>query len=291
MPPATLLALVQRHRVTHLLGVPLIFNALVNFPALGQYDLSSLRFLLTGGAPASPVLIRAMQEKLGGLAMVGYGLTETSPVLSCARPRQHIKAAEPPGRDVVRRSMTGWAIPGIALRVVDAAGRDVSSDGETIGEIVVRSNVVMEGYYKDPEATREAIRDGWFHTGDMATIDDTGEILIRDRAKDIIISGGENISSVEIENAIYTHPDVLECAVVAAPDPRWGEIPVALVVPKPGRSPAPDELLTHLRGRLAGFKVPRQVEVRAELPRGGTGKILKAQLREPFWQGEPKRVH
>jgi fatty-acyl-CoA synthase len=289
--PASLLALVQRHRVTHLLGVPLIFNALVNFPALEQYDLSSLRFLFTGGAPASPVLIRTMQEKLGAQAMVGYGLTETSPVLSCARPRQHIKAAEVPGRDLVRRAMTGWAIPGVRLRVVDTAGQDVTPDGETIGEIVTRSNVVMEGYYRDPEATAAAIRDGWFHTGDMATIDETGDILIRDRAKDIIISGGENIASVEIENALYTHPDVLECAVVAAPDERWGEVPVAVVVPKPGRSPGPDELLVHLRGRLAGFKVPRQIELRAELPRGGTGKILKAEIREPYWRDQPKRVH
>jgi fatty-acyl-CoA synthase len=289
--PATLLGLVQEHRVTHLLGVPLVFNALVNFPGLPQYDLSSLRVLVTGGAPASPVLIRAMQERLGAAAMVGYGLTETSPVLSLARPRRHLAAAEPPARDLGRRAMTGWAVPGVRLRVVDAHGRDVPPDGETIGEIVVRSNVVMEGYYRDPEATRAAFRDGWFHTGDMATVDDTGDLLIRDRAKDIIISGGENIASVEIEHALAAHPDVLECAVVAAPDERWGEVPVAVVVPKPGTAPTAEALVAHCRGRLAGFKVPKRVEIRSELPKGGTGKILKAELREPFWRGQPKRVH
>jgi fatty-acyl-CoA synthase len=289
--PGALLGLVQAHHVTHLLGVPLIFNALVNFPALGQYDLSSLRLLGTGGAPASPTLVRAMQDKLGGFALVGYGLSETSPVLSFARPRAHLTAAEPAERKIERQAMTGWAIPGVRLRVVDATGKDVRPDGQQIGEIVVRSNVVMQGYYRDPEATAAAIRDDWFHTGDMATIDEAGYFLIKDRAKDIIISGGENISSVEIENALYAHPAVLECAVIAAPDDTWGEVPVAVVVLKPGEHAAAEDLQAHCRDRLAGFKVPKRVEVRTELPKGGTGKILKAEIREPFWRGQEKRVH
>jgi fatty-acyl-CoA synthase len=292
--PAALLESVQRHRVTHLLGVPLIFNALVNLPALGDYDLSSLRVLVTGGAPASPTLIRSIEEKLGGgraKAMVGYGLSETSPVLTLAVPRAHLTAAEPPERRLERQAMTGWALPGVHLRVVDAAGADVRPDGGQIGEIVVRSNVVMEGYYKDPDATRSAIRDGWFHTGDTATIDEHGYVLIKDRAKDIIISGGENISSVEIENAFYAHPAVLECAVVAAPDEKWGEVPVAFVVRKAGTSASPEDLLAHCREKLAHFKVPKRIELRDQLPKGGTGKILKAELREPLWRGMDKRVH
>jgi fatty-acyl-CoA synthase len=149
----------------------------------------------------------------------------------------------------------------------------------------------MDGYYKDPESTQTAIRDGWFHTGDMATMDEHGYILIKDRSKDIIISGGENISSVEIEVALYAHPAVFECAVVAAPDEKWGEIPVALVVLKPGAAASADDLIDHCKQNLAGFKVPKRVEIREQLPKGGTGKILKAELREPFWKGMEKRVH
>jgi fatty-acyl-CoA synthase len=188
--------------------------------------------------------------------------------------------------------MTGWAIPGATLRVVDARGQAVRPDGQQIGEIIVRSNAVMQGYYKDPEATAAAIRDGWFYTGDMATIDEEGYLLIKDRSKDIIIiSGGENISSVEIENALYAHPAVLEYAVVSAPDEKWGEVPVALVVTKPGASATCEDLLTHCRRQLAGFKVPKQIELREQLPKGGTGKILKSELREPYWEGMEKRVH
>ena len=291
--PAALLGLVQKHRITHLFGVPLIFNALINFPGLSQYDLSSLRFLITGGAPASPTLIKGMQEKLGGnaLAFVGYGLSETTPVLTLAKPRVHLTASEPPDMKQARQASTGWPIPGVRLRVMDSNGNDVRSDGQQIGEIVTRSNVVMDGYYKDLESTQTAIRDGWFHTGDMATMDEHGYILIKDRSKDIIISGGENISSVEIEVALYAHPAVFECAVVAAPDEKWGEIPVALVILKPGAAASADDLIDHCKQNLAGFKVPKRVEIREQLPKGGTGKILKAELREPFWKGMEKRVH
>jgi fatty-acyl-CoA synthase len=187
--------------------------------------------------------------------------------------------------------MTGYAIAGVQLRVVDQVAADVEPDGEQIGEIVVRSNIVMDGYYRDPEGTAEKMAHGWFHTGDMATIDGEGYILIKDRSKDIIIRGGENISSVEIENAIASHPSVLEAAVVAAPDDRWGEVPVAVVVLKPDMHAGAQELRVHVRTQLADFKVPRKIEFRAELPKGGTGKILKAELREPFWEGRAKRVN
>jgi fatty-acyl-CoA synthase len=156
---------------------------------------------------------------------------------------------------------------------------------------VARSNVVMEGYYKDPEATATAIRDGWFHTGDMATIDEEGYVLIVDRAKDIIISGGENISSVEVENTLFAHPAVFEVAVVAVPDEQWGEVPRALVVLKPGQQATEADLIQFCRDRLAHFKVPKSVEFLETLPKGGTGKILKGQLREKYWAGQAKRVH
>ena len=289
--PAMLLGLVQKHRVTYLLGVPFIFNALINYPELNKYDISSLKILISGGAPASPTLIKAMEEKLGAKAIVGYGLSETTPVLTLAAPRKHLTETEPPERRLARQAMTGWAIPGVGLRVMDSIGGDVRADGQQIGEIVVHSNVVMEGYYKDPEATRAAIRDGWFHTGDMATMDEQGYVLIKDRAKDIIISGGENISSVEIENALYSHPAVFECAVVAAPDDKWGEVPVAIVTLKPGMTATAADILASARERLSGFMIPKRIEFREQLPKGGTGKILKGELREPFWQGMEKHVH
>ena len=187
--------------------------------------------------------------------------------------------------------MTGWPIPGVSMRVVASGGADVRPDGEQIGEIVVRGNTVMHGYYRDPDGTSAAIRDGWLHTGDMATLDEAGYVSIKDRSKDVIIRGGENISSVDVENALAGHPAVLECAVVAAPDERFGEAPVAIVVLKPGATATAIELKAYCKKHLARFKVPREFHFRESLPKGGTGKVLKAELREPFWQGLEERVH
>jgi acyl-CoA synthetase (AMP-forming)/AMP-acid ligase II len=288
--PVALMTLVEQERITQLLGVPTIFNAVLNHPERSRFDFSSLRHAILGGAPSSPALVAALEREIGCQAIVGYGLSETSPVLTLAVPRVWLTEEGPPEAKQARQAMTGWPIPGVALRVVDAEGRDVRPDGEQIGEIVARSGTVMEGYYRDPEATAGSIRDGWFHTGDMATVDAAGDVTIKDRSKDVIIRGGENISSVEIENALASHAAVLECAVVAAPDERWGEAPVALVVLKDDAGVAEEEILAHCRERLAGFKVPREVVLRGALPKGGTGKILKAELREPYWAGHEKRV-
>lgn len=288
--PAALLGLVQKHKVTFMLGVPTIFNALLNYPDLAKYDMSSVKSIILGGAPSAPALVKAIQDKFGARCYVGYGLTETTPVLTLAQPKAHL-AGESAEAGLARQAMTGYAIPGVGLRVVDSAGRDVRKDGTQIGEIVVHSNVVMEEYYLDPDATRSAIRDGWFHTGDMAVIDTEGYVTIKDRSKDIIISGGENISSVEIENLLYAHPKVFECAVVAVPDDKWGEVPKAIVVLRPGQPADEAEILDYCKANLAGFKVPKSVEFRDTLPKGGTGKILKANLRQPYWQGRSKMVN
>ncbi len=288
--PTALLELVERHRVTRLLGVPAIFSAILHHDR-SRYDLSSLRQLIIGGAPASPALVKGLEDGFGVQAIVGYGLSETTPILTLAQPRRAVTDTEPPERRIARQAMTGWPIPGVAIRVVDTSGRDVRPNGEQIGEIVVRSNTVMHGYYRDPDATAGAMLDGWFRTGDMATIDEAGYVVIKDRSKDVIIRGGENLSSVEVENAIAAHPAVLECAVVAAPDEHFGEAPVALVVLKPGATATATELRRHCRAHLARFKVPREFHFRDSLPKGGTGKILKAELREPFWKGYESRVH
>jgi fatty-acyl-CoA synthase len=285
------MSLVERHRVTRLLAVPTIFNAVLNSRERANHDLSSLKQLIIGGSPAAPALVRALESEIGAQAIVGYGLTETSPIIALAQPRLVLTDAEPAARRLERQAMTGWAIPGVRLRVVDGDDHDVRADGEQIGEIIVRGNTVMDGYYRDLEATAATIRDGWLHTGDMAVVDEAGYLMIKDRSKDIIISAGENISSVEIEVALAAHPAVLECAVVAAPDPHRGEVPLAFVVLKPDASATATELRAFAREHLAAHKVPRRIEFRDALPKGGTGKILKAELREPFWAGLDTRVH
>jgi fatty-acyl-CoA synthase len=186
--------------------------------------------------------------------------------------------------------MTGYPLPGVDVRVADPDGRDVPKDMQSIGEILIRGDIVMDGYWNEPEATAAAIENNWLHTGDMAVWDELNYALIVDRKKDIIISGGENISSIEIEKVIAAHPEVYETAVFGIPDEKWGEVPTAVVVPKPGCAPGEEELRRHVREHLAGFKVPKSIEFRDELPKGSTGKILKRVLREPYWANKEKRV-
>jgi len=175
------------------------------------------------------------------------------------------------------------------LRVVNEKGGDVKPDGREIGEVIARGNNIIDEYWKLPEETKATIINGWFHTGDLANIDEDGYIQIVDRLKDIVISGGENISTFEVENAIYTHPAVLECAVVAAPHEVWGETPAALVVLKEGLSITEAELLAHCKTQLVGFKVPKLLEIVDSLPKGGTGKILKRELRKRYWSKDKEK--
>src|SRR4029077_11110143 len=180
---------------------------------------------------------------------------------------------------------------GATIRIVDSSLRDVPRDRKTIGEVIVMGDQVMDGYFGDPDATQAAMSGPWLHTGDMAVWDEDGYIQIVDRKKQIIISGGENISSLEVEAAIFAHPAVLECAVVAAPDPKWGEVPAAILVVKDGASLTSEELLDFLRKRLSRFKLPRIIEFSSDpLPKTGTGKIRKNELRERFWASKAKRV-
>jgi fatty-acyl-CoA synthase len=287
--PGEVLRLVEVERATRFLAVPTMLNMILNHPDLGRYDLSSLEIVTVGGAPCPPEMVSRAEKLLGCRVFAGYGLSETTPVLSGAFDKMTLTESEE--ERVHRQASAGMPGLGIELRLGGPDGETLPWDGEAIGEIAVRSNVVMEGYWRDPEATAAVIRNGWFHTGDVATIDPEGYIHIVDRAKDIIISGGENISSVEIEKVLFEHPAVLESAVIPVPDERWGEVPLALVALRPGESATPDELLDFCRQRLASFKVPKTIELRDSLPKGGTGKILKRELREPYWQALTTRVH
>lgn len=282
--PAEVFRLIEQERVHYCSLVPTMATALVNSPERLKHDLSSLRRITIGGSASSPTLVREVEEKLGCTCYSGYGLTETAPVLSVS-PMKSGLACEGERRFAVQ-AMTGYAIPGVELRVVDANDEDVARDGKAVGEIIARSDGVMKGYWQQPEATAEALRGGWFHSGDMATWNEDGYILIVDRKKDIIVSGGENISSLELEKAILAHPAVFEVAVIPVPDEKWGEVPKALVVLKPGSKVMESELLEFCRARVAHYKAPRSVEFLEGLPKTGTGKILKKDLRKKYWQGQ-----
>jgi fatty-acyl-CoA synthase len=278
---AEVFRLIEGERVDSLSLVPIMATALVNSPERQKYDLSSLQWISIGGAASSPSLVRQGEEKLGCPCFAGYGLTETAPVLSTARMKPGTQLED--DRRYVAQAMTGYAIPGVELRVVDGNDQDVPRDGKTMGEVIARCDGVMHGYWQQPAATADVMRGGWFHTGDMATISEDGNILIVDRKKDIIISGGENISSLEVEKALLAHADVYEAAVIPVPDENWGEVPKALVVLKPDSKATESELLEFCRSRLAHFKCPRSVEVLPGLPKTATGKILKKNLRKEYW--------
>ncbi|MGH9671598.1 MAG: long-chain-fatty-acid--CoA ligase, partial [Bryobacteraceae bacterium] len=261
--PAAVLRLIEEHHATHMSLVPTMANALLHAPELGRHVTSSLRQIMIGGAAASPELIARMERAFGCECISGYGLTETAPVLTSARRKSTVDYAGDQDRHG-RHAMAGWPVCGVEIRVVDPEMNDVPRDTKTIGEVVARGDHIMEGYFREPEQTAAVMTGGWFHTGDMAVWDEEGYIHIVDRKKEIIISGGENISSIEVEKAIFAHPAVFECAVVAAPDEKWGEVPAAVVVLKPGSALSADELTEFLGERLGRFKLPRLIRFDTE---------------------------
>jgi fatty-acyl-CoA synthase len=235
--------------------------------------------VVTAGAPPAAATIERLEGGLGWEVTQVYGLTETAPFITVCEPRPEHDRLSPADRAVVKARQGVELLTSGELRVVDERGHEVASDGQTMGEIVVRGNVVMKGYYNDPEATERAMGDGWFHTGDAAVVHADGYVEIRDRIKDVIISGGENISSVEVEGALLRHPAIQEVAIVGMPDERWGESPHAFVVLAAGSDATEAELIDFARERLAHFKAPRHVHFVAELPKTATGKIQKYVLR------------
>jgi fatty-acyl-CoA synthase len=280
--------LIHEEGVTHLCGAPPVLSALANAPEAAP--LGRELVIMTAAAPPNPTVLAQLGD-LGVRIVHVYGLTETYGPYTVCQPQVGWD-----GTDVETHARL-LARQGVAMhiadpvRVVNEDGRDVPRDGATVGEVVMRGNDVMKGYFRDPEATAHAFRGGWFHSGDLGVRHPDGYVELRDRAKDVVISGGENISTIEVEQALLRHPFVLEAAVVGVPDDRWGERPKAFVVLRPGCALEAAELTTHLHGLLAGYKCPDRIDFVAELPKTSTGKVRKYVLREREWAGREARIN
>jgi long-chain acyl-CoA synthetase len=266
--PGEALATMQRDRVTHFYGVPTMFGALLHHPGRESFDTSALRNCITGGASMPVEVLRGFEDAFGAKVMEGYGLSETSPVASSNHPDMERK----PGS-------IGTPIEGVEMRVVDEDDNPVA-EGE-IGEIAIRGHNIMKGYWQCPEATAEAMRGGWFHSGDMARVDEDGYFYIVDRKKDLIIRGGYNVYPREVEEVLYEHPKIREAAVVGVPHDEWGEEIGAAVVLMEGEELSPAEVSAYVKDRIAAYKYPRVVWFLDELPKGPTGKILKREIETP----------
>jgi fatty-acyl-CoA synthase len=271
---------IEAHGVTLLCGAPAVVAAVLE--AAADWDgpipgAGTVRVVVAGAPPPTRIIERVGQE-LGWEFIQIYGLTETSPLLTMSRSRAEWDDLDP-NRQAQLLSRAGHPAFGIDVRVTDD------------GEVVAHGNHVMDGYWQQPDATGEAIRDGWFHTGDGGRLEDDGALVIQDRKKDVIISGGENVSSIEVEDCLFSHPEVAEVAVIGVPDERWGETVKALVVRTGGATCDETSLIAHCKERLAGYKCPTSVEFREQLDRTATGKLQKFKLRQPYWEGQERQVH
>ena len=275
---------IERERITITNLIPTMLNAMINDPSVKEHDYTSLRVLLSGGAPIAPDMVRRIISTFGCDYVQTYGMTETSPYLTVSLLKAHLRGL-PMDKQLEIKSRTGRPLLGVELKVVRADGTEVAKDNQEVGEIIVRGPTVTPGYWNQPEATAESIQDGWLHTGDLAVIDDEGYVNIVDRKKDMILTGGENVYSTEVEHVLYEHPGVLECAVIAVPDPTWGEAVKAVVVPRTADPPAEAELIAFVKERIAHYKAPRSIDFVSELPKTGSGKIYKRALKDRYGSG------
>jgi acyl-CoA synthetase (AMP-forming)/AMP-acid ligase II len=277
---AEILRRIERHGVTAMAGAPAVWNAVLEAAAHWDGEIPGrdrVRIIVAGAPPPSKTIAR-VEEELGWQFNQIYGLTETAPLLTINRPRAEYDDLDPQER-AKRLSRAGVPSLGTRLAVDDS------------GEVLAQSNTVLAGYWENPDASAEALAGGWFHTGDGGSMDDDGHLTISDRKKDVIITGGENVSSIEVEDAVFSHPAVAEVAVIGIPDDKWGELVTALVVVAEGEQVSEADIIGHCRGRIAGFKVPKRVEFREAIPRTATGKIQKFKLREAFWSASDRQVH
>ena len=288
--PEEIYRLIAEAGVTHLCAAPTILIGMSTYATQHNIKLDHRLEIMTAGAPPAPTVIQNM-ENIGANITQTYGLTEVFGPHSVCQWQAKWDDLPLKERAKIKARQGVPFIVAMYMDVVDPITMTpVPRDGQTIGEIVMRGNNVMLGYYKDPEATAEAFKGGWFHSGDLAVMHPNNYAQIMDRKKDIIISGGENISTVEVENVLYQHPDVMEVAVISVPDEKWGEVPKAFVVPKPGANPTAEDIINFCKENLARFKAPKSVEF-GELPKTATGKIQKFKLRDKEWEGREKKVN
>src|SRR3984893_6821553 len=278
--PATIFALIRDEHVSWLAAAPTVLISLANAPAAVRGEVPAGVRVVPAEAPPAAATIERLEAELGWEVTQVYGLTETAPFITVCAPLPEHEGLPPADRAVIKARSGVELLTSGELRVVDPDGSEVPADGQTVGEIVVRGNVVMEGYYQDPEATERAMGDGWFHTGEAAVVHPDGYTQIRDRLKDVIISGGENISSVEVEGTLLRHPAIREVAIVGLSHEKWGETPHAFVVLNEGASTTEADVIAFARDHLAHFKAPSGVTFVTELPKTATGKIQKYVLRK-----------
>ncbi len=282
--PTRVLDFIAKHRISKLFMVPAALQFVVRLPQAREVDYSCLNTILYGAAPMPMELLRECIGVFGCGFCQLYGMTETSGAVTYLPPEDHTLAGGP------RMRSAGLPLPGVEIKVMDETGQALPPN--TVGEVATRSVGNMRGYWKLDEATAKTIgEDGWLRTGDAGYLDEDGYLFIHDRVKDMIISGGENIYPAEVENAIFGHPQVAEVAVIGVPDDKWGESVKAIVAPKPGASPDPNEIIAWARERIAAFKAPKSVDFIEALPRNASGKILRRELREPYWAGKDRRVN
>ena len=279
--------LIEEEQVTFACMAPAVLSTILNYADKDKHTITTRPRFTVAGAPPPAAFIERLEKELGWEFMQIYGLTETAPILTVST--ADYQNAD--GQNLQRRARAGVEAIGVDIQILDEDGKPVPMDDTTIGEVCARSNVVLKGYWEQPEETARAIFGGYFHSGDLGVWDQFGNVSIVDRKKDVIISGGENISSPEVEDALYKHPAILEVAVIGVPSEKWGETPKALVVLRPGMSATEQEILEFSRQHLAHFRCPTSVDFVDSLPRTVTGKLQKFVMREPFWKGVDRRVN
>jgi acyl-CoA synthetase (AMP-forming)/AMP-acid ligase II len=284
--PEGVLRVLEKKRVTISNLIPTMLNLMTKHERVLDFDFSSLRVLLSGGASIAPEVVRSTMEAFGCDYIQTYGMTETSPFLTLSILEEHLKRL-PPDEQLLFKAKTGRPFKSVKLEVVDEQGTKVAPDGKQVGEIRVKGETVTPGYWNNPEETRAAFEDGWLRTGDLAVLDQEGYVNIVDRQKDMIVTGGENVFSTEVENVLYLHPAILEAAVFGVPDETWGEAVRAAVVLKPGQTATEEEIKGFCRKNLAAYKTPRSVVFLKALPKTGSGKIYKKKLRETLGGSDP----
>ena len=279
--PGTVCDIFEKNKVTVTNMVPTMYYRLVNYPKVTKHDFSSLRVLLSGGAPTSPELVCKIIDIFKCDYIQTYGMTETSPFLTMSILKNHL-CSLPYDQQLIYKSTTGREFKGVKLKVVNEKGKEVNNDNKEVGEIIVKGDTIFKRYWKLPKETKKVFKNGWFYTGDMAIINQEGYVTIVDRKNDMIITGGENVFSIEVENILYTHPAVLEAAIIGIPDKEWGEIVKAVIVLKEGEKVTEDDIIKYCRGKIANYKIPKSIDFLDNLPKLGSGKISKKLLKEKY---------